>query len=121
LEDIQAEKVSMEYLLREKLEKLVQNEIEERLRAYRNSNLPAPAGEPSVESRSDTVATLRSSIPPALLSATDDAVSELKTQLAARTDELALARIDAREAREAAHRLQQLFDEVRASSFCARY
>ena len=31
LEDVQAEKVSMEYLLREKLEKLVQSEIEARL------------------------------------------------------------------------------------------
>jgi hypothetical protein len=35
MEDVQAEKVSMEYLLREKLERLVQNEIEERLTAYR--------------------------------------------------------------------------------------
>lgn len=35
MEDVQAEKVSMEYLLREKLERLVQNEIEERLSAYR--------------------------------------------------------------------------------------
>jgi len=35
MEDVQAEKVSMEYLLREKLERLVQNEIEERLSVYR--------------------------------------------------------------------------------------
>jgi kinesin family protein 3/17 len=35
LEDVRAEKVSMEYLLREKLEKLVQSEIETRLQAYR--------------------------------------------------------------------------------------
>jgi hypothetical protein len=35
LEEVQAEKVSMEYLLREKLERLVQSEIESRLLAYR--------------------------------------------------------------------------------------
>mmetsp|Transcript_3747 Transcript_3747/g.5684 ORF Transcript_3747/g.5684 Transcript_3747/m.5684 type:complete len:1075 (+) Transcript_3747:68-3292(+) len=35
LEEVQAEKVSLEYLLREKLEKMVQSEIEERLSAYR--------------------------------------------------------------------------------------
>ena len=36
LEEVQAEKVSMEYLLREKLEKLVQSEIEARLAAYKH-------------------------------------------------------------------------------------
>jgi hypothetical protein len=37
LEDVQAEKVSMEFLLRERLEKLVQTEIETRLAAIRQS------------------------------------------------------------------------------------
>lgn len=41
LEDVQADKVSMEYLLREKLERLVQTEIEGRLEAYRS---PTGAG-----------------------------------------------------------------------------
>ena len=36
LEEIQAEKVSMEYLLREKLEKLVQSQIEVRLASYKH-------------------------------------------------------------------------------------
>lgn len=35
LEEVQAEKVSLEYLLREKLEKMVQTEIEERINTYR--------------------------------------------------------------------------------------
>lgn len=35
LEEVQAEKVSMEYLLREKLEKLVQSQIEARMASYR--------------------------------------------------------------------------------------
>lgn len=35
LEEVQAEKVSMEFLLREKLERLVQSEIERRVAAYR--------------------------------------------------------------------------------------
>eukprot|EP00741_Cyanophora_paradoxa_P007814 tig00001214_g7560.t1 len=35
LEEVQAEKVSLEYLLRERLEKMVQSEIEERLSVYR--------------------------------------------------------------------------------------
>eukprot|EP00698_Gefionella_okellyi_P014420 TRINITY_DN4002_c0_g2_i1.p1 TRINITY_DN4002_c0_g2~~TRINITY_DN4002_c0_g2_i1.p1 ORF type:complete len:1024 (+),score=306.20 TRINITY_DN4002_c0_g2_i1:27-3098(+) len=35
LEDVQSEKVSLEYLLREKLEKMVQTEIEERINTYR--------------------------------------------------------------------------------------
>ena len=38
LEEVQAEKVSMEYLLREKLEKLVQSEIEARLYMYRRDD-----------------------------------------------------------------------------------
>ena len=38
LEEVQAEKVSMEYLLREKLEKLVQTEIETRLHKYRRND-----------------------------------------------------------------------------------
>lgn len=37
LDDTRAEKVSMEYLLREKLEKLVQTELEARLAAYRKA------------------------------------------------------------------------------------
>lgn len=42
LEDVQAEKVSMEYLLREKLEKLVQSEIEARLASYHGQGQGAP-------------------------------------------------------------------------------
>ncbi len=38
LEEVQAEKVSVEYLLREKLEKLVQSEIEARLRSQKQQN-----------------------------------------------------------------------------------
>ena len=38
LEEVQAEKVSVEYLLREKLEKLVQSEIEARLRVQKHQN-----------------------------------------------------------------------------------
>lgn len=36
LEEIKAEKVSLEYLLREKLEKMVQSEIEEKINIYKN-------------------------------------------------------------------------------------
>ena len=35
VQNTQAEKVSVEYLLREKLERLVQSEIEERISQYR--------------------------------------------------------------------------------------
>ena len=35
LEEVKAEKVSLEYLLRERLEKMVQTEIEDRIQAYR--------------------------------------------------------------------------------------
>lgn len=38
LEEVQAEKVSMEYLLRERLERLVQSEIEARLAVYRKED-----------------------------------------------------------------------------------
>ena len=44
LEEVRAEKVSMEYLLREKLERLVQNEIEVRLKADRTKVLGRRAG-----------------------------------------------------------------------------
>jgi hypothetical protein len=84
----QAEKVSMEYLLREKLEKLVQSEIESRLAAYQRDGV-------SLSGSVDSAAAQGTSGPGSAAYASMVAASnrQLQADAAARSDELAAMRL----------------------------
>ena len=85
LDDVRAEKVSMEYLLREKLEKLVQGEIEARLAAYKRD------GDDASSAAAAAAAHAR----------------QLQAELHARGDELTAARADAAKAEDELRKLRR--------------
>jgi chromosome segregation ATPase len=88
LEDVQAEKVSMEYLLREKLEKLVQSEIEARLASYKkDSSAPTSTGAASMPG-ADVSAAADSVL------ASTAAMRHLQLELQSRTEVLATTRAE---------------------------
>lgn len=96
VEDVQAEKVSMEYLLREKLEKLVQSEIESRLAAYQRDGVALGGGAAAAGGDAGGAAAYAS-----MVAASS---RQLQGDLAARTEELAASRAQC----------SALEDEVRA-------
>lgn len=89
VEDVQAEKVSMEYLLREKLEKLVQSEIESRLAAYQRDGV-AIGGGAAASAGGDSSSGGPSGAAYASMVASSN--RQLQGELAARTEELTAAR-----------------------------
>ena len=104
LEDTQAEKVSMEYLLREKLEKLVQSEIEARLAAYKKNggggDTAAMAGLASASATSSAPASSAA------------AVRQLQSDLSARTEELATIKAENARADEEVKRLRRKLQQL---------
>lgn len=88
VEDVQAEKVSMEYLLREKLEKLVQSEIESRLAAYQRDGVAIGGG--AAVSSGDVGPGGPSGAAYASMVASSN--RQLQGELATRTEELTAAR-----------------------------
>jgi kinesin family protein 3/17 len=93
LEDVQAEKVSMEYLLREKLEKLVQTEIEARLTGYKKPSAEGGSGSGSPKAAGGAAATpapVGVDVAAAASAAVNaSVVRQLQAELQARSDELA--------------------------------